>query len=711
MSSSFEVLFDIIEEYAFLLENDGTIIKANQSALNALGYTNDEFKGRNINSFGKEKNSIINFLNKLINNNINTTKLSNINFITKDGQLLNVNLTISTVEYHNEEKLLGICNNTIDEKIKKSEEHYRTLYNSLQIGYCLCKMIFDENGKAKDYLAIDMNPAYEKLRGIKATDYVGKLNSEVQSDKNTFEYWIKLYARIVLEGKNLKYEEYLERSNKYLEMNIYKLFEDRFAIVVYDITDRKQMEKSIYEEKEKLQITLQSIEDAVIVVDNNNKIVMYNNACEKLTGFTSLEAIGNDLCEIIKIKNQFGFEIGNNLLDTHKESSLDEYSIIVAKDGTNKYVKDKVSPFMDNEHKFEGIVITLRDISDERKHIEKMEYLNIHDNLTGLYNRRFLDDKLSELENSTEDISFIMGDVNGLKVANDVFGHKEGDNILITIANILTKCSRENDFVIRFAGDEFIVILLNTKYEIANKICDSIYSKIEEFDYSKSNVFPRLSISLGVATRKKNEETNEEALKNAENFMYKRKLLESKSNHSSLVSSIRRTLDEKNLENDDKTNRLKVLCLLIAKKIDLPKHMQDDLILLSMLHDIGKIAINDEILNKTTVLSDEDWKEVKRHCEIGYRIAGASSELMPIADLILSHHERWDGNGYPQGLKGDAIPLLSRIMSIVDAYDAMTNDKPYRKAISAEDAKKELLSNSGAQFDPNIIRAMINILK
>ena len=129
----------------------------------------------------------------------------------------------------------------------------------------------------------------------------------------------------------------------------------------------------------------------------------------------------------------------------------------------------------------------------------------------------------------------------------------------------------------------------------------------------------------------------------------------------------------------------------------------NELELLATLHDIGKVGISDQILNKPGKLTDDEWAQMKKHSEIGYRIAMASPELMPIADFILSHHERWDGHGYPQGLAGDKIPLASRILAVADAFDAMTEDRVYRKAMSTADALKEIEKNSGTQFDPEIV--------
>lgn len=192
--------------------------------------------------------------------------------------------------------------------------------------------------------------------------------------------------------------------------------------------------------------------------------------------------------------------------------------------------------------------------------------------------------------------------------------------------------------------------------------------------------------------------------------MYQRKLLEHNSSHSAIVASIKATMTEKSQETEEHAERLALLSRAVAVELNMPQSDQVKLELLATLHDIGKIGISDQILTKQGKLSAEEWVEMKRHPEIGYRIAMATPELIPVAESILCHHERWDGSGYPQGISGESIPLLSRILSIVDSYDAMTQDRPYRKAMTHEEAIQEIERNSGTQFDPRIAELFVKIL-
>ena len=184
--------------------------------------------------------------------------------------------------------------------------------------------------------------------------------------------------------------------------------------------------------------------------------------------------------------------------------------------------------------------------------------------------------------------------------------------------------------------------------------------------------------------------------------MYRRKLLEQKSPHNDYLTYIKTTMLEKSNETEEHEERLVKLSKKLGEKMGLSEDEQDELELVAMLHDIGKISVDKKILTKTEKLTEEEWGEIKKHPEVGYRIANATSGLSHIAEYILCHHEHWDGTGYPLGLSGTDIPLLSRIITIVDSYDAMTQDRAYRKALSREVAIKEILDHKGTQFDPVI---------
>jgi diguanylate cyclase (GGDEF)-like protein len=293
----------------------------------------------------------------------------------------------------------------------------------------------------------------------------------------------------------------------------------------------------------------------------------------------------------------------------------------------------------------------------------------------------------------------IMGDVNGLKITNDAFGHETGDNLLRHVARMLRNNCRRSDIIARWGGDEFVVLLPRTTLEEA----DAIIQKIKHDHVALEESGLHLSLSLGCAVKDTPGKNIRAVLRNAEGNMYQQKLLDGQSYRNAIINTLLATLYEKSMETEGHSKRMEAYCHSIGKILNLSSKELDELSLLAVLHDIGKVAVNPNILRKPGKLTQEEWVEMKRHPEIGYRIVQATPELANVADFILSHHERWDGKGYPRGLRETEIPLLCRILAVTDAYDAMTNKRAYREAISAAEAIAELERNAGTQFDPAIV--------
>lgn len=389
------------------------------------------------------------------------------------------------------------------------------------------------------------------------------------------------------------------------------------------------------------------------------------------------------------------------------ETSSKEF--IIRRDNfEDRIVLANAAPINDEKGKTIAGVVVFLDITERKKQEEEIVYLGYHDSLTGLYNRAFFEEEVRRLDVDRQmPLSVIMGDINGLKLINDSFGHELGDKLIVEIAKIIKGACREEDIVARFGGDEFCILLPKSNEVITQNICNRIYKKCEEQEKSSSEV-PFISISLGYTTRTSAYEPIDAIMRDAEAAMYKHKLLETRSLRSSIVSSIISTLRERYIETEEHSDRMKRLCRATGIALGITDSKLDDLELLALLHDIGKIAISDSLINKTSSLSDEEWEEMKRHTEIGYHITQSTIEFQQISEYILTHHEKWDGSGYPRQLKGEEIPLLSRIISVIDAFDAMVNDRPYRKALTEDAAIVELGANAGTQFDPEIVDVFIH---
>ena len=200
----------------------------------------------------------------------------------------------------------------------------------------------------------------------------------------------------------------------------------------------------------------------------------------------------------------------------------------------------------------------------------------------------------------------------------------------------------------------------------------------------------------------------EKAITNAEEMMYKIKMLESKSIKSRTLKLIVNTLYEKSERDDLHSKGVSKICKLIGNTMGMSKEKISELEILGDIHDIGKVGVSQNILNKVGELSEEEWEEIRKHPQIGYHIVSSSSDISFLGESVLTHHEKYDGSGYPKGLKGDEIPLMARILSVADAYDAMVSYRPYRKTKTRNEAIEELRKYSGTQFDPKIVEIFIS---
>ncbi len=347
--------------------------------------------------------------------------------------------------------------------------------------------------------------------------------------------------------------------------------------------------------------------------------------------------------------------------------------------------------------------VFISDITEDKKHQEEIYYLSFYDQLTGLSNRSFFEremHKIDKIENLP--ICFIMIDVNGLKLTNDAFGQITGDELLITLADTLRKNFDGENTIARVGGDEFVVCMPKTEIDVASR-------KIEKLNTQISNKKIRgisISIAVGFSAKTDAGQLISETIKQAEDQMYRNKLHEDLSMRSKIIDIVMNTLYEKNKREMQHSERVGDLSEKISLMMNISENEAKQIKIAGRMHDIGKIGIDEYILNDPKSHNEELTVKMQKHPEIGYRLLSSVNEFSGIAKYVLEHHEKWDGTGYPKGLTGEEISLPARIIAVADAFDAITNDRPYRRGMSAEEALIELTNHSGRQFDPVVIDAL-----
>jgi diguanylate cyclase (GGDEF)-like protein len=368
------------------------------------------------------------------------------------------------------------------------------------------------------------------------------------------------------------------------------------------------------------------------------------------------------------------------------------------------YFEARVNTSGENEY-----LIIIRDMTAEAELHIKLREMALGDKMTGLHNRGYFEEQLLQFSRrSCRNLSVILIDVDGLKIVNDALGHLYGDQMLVAIADILKDIFSFANCIARIGGDEFGILLDGCDQKRIELLLLQMNQAI--LDYNQDQTLLKLSVSFGYSYLRDGSADMEMLFRDADNKMYQNKLLKENSNRSSIVKTLMKTLEMKDFITEGHAVRMEKHAVEIGKILQLPQDRLDRIVLLTKFHDIGKVGIPDSILMKPGRLTEQEWEIMQSHSSIGKRIAETSPELFDIAQLILLHHERWDGTGYPFGLKKRDIPVECRVLSIVDAFDAMTNDRPYRKARPVQEAVREIAHCAGTQFDEELTKIFFRVI-
>lgn len=471
-----------------------------------------------------------------------------------------------------------------------------------------------------------------------------------------------------------------------------------------EIEERKDTAQKLKESRKRFQALAKYSTDIIVRFDENLRCLYANPAIKEILDEDILSVVGLTPKEM-GLPGKLTNILEGAITYVFKHSKPNNVEFKLGNQWYHWSLMPEFSEEKNNSKHVSAVITSARDITERKEIEEKIRYKSYHDELTGLHNRAYFNEKLEQL--NKEDympLSMILADLNGLKITNDTLGHKAGDQLLIRISRILEETCRKKDIIARIGGDEFVILLPNTKKDVTKEICTRIKEACKKSP--KDPIKP--SVALGYATKTNVSKDIEIVFKIAEDNMYHNKMYESESSNTTILESLETLLRETSNETLEHSQRLKTMVIAMGKALNLSEQSINELSSLADLHDLGKVAIPKEILQKQEPLTEEEWESIKRHSELGFKIASSSPKLSQIANGILSHHERWDGTGYPEGLEKEEIPLLARIISVVDAFDVMTTGRPYKKAMSREEAVEELKACSGSQFDPKLVEVFIN---
>jgi diguanylate cyclase (GGDEF)-like protein/PAS domain S-box-containing protein len=487
---------------------------------------------------------------------------------------------------------------------------------------------------------------------------------------------------------------------------------------------RKELEEKQTElatANQKLRDIIQFLPHPVFVIDSAGTVIAWNRKMEEFSGIRQEEIHGKGnhcyaapfsetnlplLIDWIDWEIENIRELNNSVEKDGMTLHCDAY---VPPNGNRKegYYHIAASPLLDEKGEKIGAIESLLEITALKSTLAQLEFIVWHDPLTSLYNRAFFETELTRFQTGAyQNVGLISSDLNGLKVVNDNFGHHAGDQMILDASIILAEAAGDQGMVFRMGGDEFLILLPNCSRDQPQHICDRIIQRVAESNSAAESL--QISIALGwnIVWR---DESFQENLAVADQNMFRNKRRHTFSSCSTAILS--KILGRNGIIAEGHAERIFRTIQIFEKPLQLTEQKMYGLRLLAEFHDIGFMAIPESILQKPGRLTPGETCEVRRHSEIGEAIAESAQELYSVADWILKHHEHWDGNGYPLGLCGAAIPLECRILAIAEAFIAMTSKRPYREPLSQEEAIREIKRCSGSQFDPELVMIFLELME
>lgn len=453
---------------------------------------------------------------------------------------------------------------------------------------------------------------------------------------------------------------------------------------------------------------LNYVSDLIWLKDIHGRYLVVSDSFNTLFGLPKNYVIG---------KTDFDFQPAERAADFQKQDQLvcqqrltatfKEYQI--AADGKKHFFEISKLPVCDETGQVTGIIGIGRDITSQIRIKEYLEYFSYYDPLTGLYNRNYFEEMPYKLyKRQVQAAGVLVCDIDNLKLVNDLIGREAGDEWLKAVAGIIKNAVSEQGIAVRTGGDEFAVVIFHATPEIMDSVSRRIRRQLAETN-KQEQLLP-LHMAIGQAVGDLAEHDFFSLVKRAEAGMYREKMQHMQQMSASLLDAVIKPLLLRDAGLGRPGERIRHHAARLGAVLGFTEERIKLVRLFARFHDIGKIMIPANILQKNGPLTADEWAVVQRHPETGFHLARLTAELAPVADWILKHHEWWNGSGYPLGLTGRDIPVEARIIQIVNAYDVMTYGRPYRQAIPPAAAVAELQGLAGVKFDPELVPRFIELL-
>ncbi len=698
-------VFQQVQDPLFLLDHTGRCRYGNQAVLDFLGYTSAEFEALNVwqisdnhheEDWGrhwKRMKSIGSGEMLSTHRKKNGERVDVIVSATFLQDQKNQWLYVRTREKSEMKSMLGCTGAAIDPNYN--------IFRHLEEGVALHEIILDGAGHPVDYRFLEINRAFCTLLGLAREDVLGKTVRELLPE--TPDSLIQRYGEVALERKAMTFQHYGKDLKKHWKVYAYSPAAMQFITIFTDISDMINKQREL--ERERLQMAVDAADLAFLDIQVDQGLVHVQGGIFQAEQTESLELLDRFFEDIHPADRATVADYRDRLA----EGKLRDFSIELRllRDKKERWIEMnlKVMEAM-ADGRAKRVIGVIRDIDEKKRERQRFEFLANHDILTGTYNRNAFERYIrGTLPEERYPVGMLLFDVDGLKLLNDGFGHGEGDLLLTYFAETLKRAFQSPARIFRIGGDEFAAVVPNVKEAEISGIQERIKDQVEAFELPI-----QASISSGFGVIATKDEHLEDVFRDAEDRMYRNKLWEKRKERSSMSETLINSLQTRTHEDYSHFTRIEKLAMKMAEALELDDHARMVLRKLAYAHDIGKLATPHEILYKSGNLSEEEWAVMRKHSEVGYRIALGLNDLALAASDILLHHEHWDGSGYPHGLKGADIPLTARIIGILDAYDAMTQERCYRKQLSHEEAVQELQNCAGTQFDPDLVKIFMNLL-